>query len=370
MANCGADTEANRLLPVLTSDADFTIPDNDLSGLVFPDAALNTPITAVTIEDITNGLVTGPGAFDHLMRGFKAHLLEEFDAQRITGDDYTKAYIALTDSAMSQSIAFMLGKDQSFWQSQMIQVQAFNERVRLETAKAELAATQFNAANQKASYALTKMNVANAEIAYCTGQYNLEQMLPQQLLMAQAQATGQEIDNNTATYNLSQMLPQQKAMLTAQTTQTSTETEAARFNVDTMLPLQRDMLTSQKTGQDTANSTATYNLQQMLPEQLDLLQKQQLMVAEQTNAQRAQTMDNRIDGDPVNGVLGKQKELYGQQITSYKRDSELKVAKIFSDSWTVQKTIDEGLTAPNSFTNAEIEKVMVDLRTKADLGVI
>lgn len=369
MANCGADTEANRLLPVLTGDADFTIPTADLSGITFPDDALNTPVTPLTIQDVTNGLVDGPGAFDHLMRGFKAHLQEEFDAQRITGDDYTKAYIALTDSAMGQSIAFLMGKDQAFWQSQMIQVQAFSERVRLEIAKVELVATQFNASNQKASYALTKMNVANAEIAYCTGKYNLEQMLPQQLLMSQSQVAGQEIENEAASYNLNQMLPQQKAMLVAQTTQTTVETDASRFNVNTMLPLQRDMLTSQKTGQDTANSTATYNLQQMLPAQLALLQDQQLMVTEQTNAQRAQTMDNRLDGAAVNGVLGKQKELYSQQITSYKRDSELKVAKIFADSWTVQKTIDEGLTAPNSFTNVEIEKVMVDLRAKAQLGV-
>lgn len=304
MANCGADTEANRLLPELTQDASFVIPNNDLSSIVFPDASINTPVVPVKIEDVTDGTVSGPGAFDHLMRGFKAHLQEEFEAQRITGDDYTKAYIALTDSAMNQSIAFLLGKDQAFWASQMIQVQAFGERVRFETAKVEMAAMQFNASNQKATYARTKMEVANSEIEYCTSKFNLEGVLPVTLV-------GQEIANNTATYNLSNVLPK---------------------NVEN-LGFQGEML------------------------------------KEQTEAQRAQTLDVRKDGAPVVGVLGKQKALYDQQITSYQRDAELKAARIWSDAWITQKTIDEGLVPPTTLANANVEKVLNQIQVNNNLGV-
>lgn len=342
MASCGADIEANSLITSLTQDAKFDIPDVDLSGpaFQFPDGALTQPVEKLEVSDVTTGSVDGPGAFDTLMRGFRAHLMEEFDKGRITGDDYTKAYIALTESAMNQAVTFLLGKDAAYWQAQNAQIQAFIARVQLEETKVRLAATQFEAATQKANYALTKMRMATESSAYCTSEYNL-----------------------------TNILPQQKEMLIAQVAREQSDSQAAAFNVTTMLPLQRDYLASQKQGQDTANDSAVYNLSNLLPAQLSQIQQQVSMIIEQTEAQRAQTADVRGDGAAVLGVLGKQKELYSQQITSYKRDSELKVAKIFSDSWTVQKTIDEGLTAPNSFTNPEIEKVMLDLRAKAQLGV-
>lgn len=426
MASCGADIEANRLLPALTQDAVFPIPDVDLSGLVFPDDGLKTPVIPLKVSDITDGIVTGPGAFDALMRGFKAHLQEEFDANRITGDDYTKAYIALTESAMGQSIAFLMGKDQTFWASQLIQVQAFSERVRLEIAKVEVAATQYNAATQKANYAKTKMEVASEEVNYCTATYNLENLLPsqlaklelenlgqttensisaynlssilpEQLAMALVQKAGQEIANNTSTYNLSnilpkqvekltlensgqtlqnstidfnltQMLPEQLAILGLEKTGQVTANEIADYNLSVLLPEQFDTSLTQKAGQEIANNTATYNLATVLPKQTENLGYQGEMLKEQTEAQRAQTLDVRKDGAPVVGVLGKQKDLYAQQITSYQRDAELKAARIWSDAWITQKTIDEGLLPPDTLTNTKVDAVLESIRINNNLG--
>lgn len=335
MANCGADTEANSLITSLTEDAKFPIPDVDLTKpeFQFPDGSLNDPVSKLSIEDVTTGSLTGPGAFDTLMRGFRAHLEEEFNQGRITGDDYTKAYIALTESAMNQSIAFLLGKDGAYWQAQQAQIQAFIARVQLEETKVRLAATQFDASNQKANYALTKMRMVSEEVNYCSGKYTLEEMLP-------LQKAGLVTENSISSYNLT-----------------------------TLLPAQNNKLVTENTGQQIANDTANYNLANTLPAQLQTVLQQRLMLNEQTEAQRAQTTDTRTDGLPVAGVLGKQKDLYQQQITSYQRDSELKVAKIFSDAWITQKTIDEGLTPPTSFTNQEIEKVLSQLRTKAEIGV-
>src|SRR5690606_31916061 len=50
----------------------------------------------------------------------------------------------------------------------------------------------------------------------------------------------------------------------------------------------------------------------VLPKQADLLQ-------EQIEVQRSQTLDDRTDGAPIAGSVGKQKDLYSQQIDSYKR---------------------------------------------------
>lgn len=283
MSTCGADTEANELIVSLTADTTFPIPTVDFNNpeFQFPPGLLNRDVNPLTIEDLTTGNTTGPGAFDALMRGFRSHLLLEFEQGRITGNDYTKAYIALTESAMNSAVTFLLGKDTAFWQAQMAQVQAFTARVELESAKVRLAVAQYEATNQRATYALTKMKIATEEVTYCTGKYTLEQMLPQQL------------EN---------------------------------------LEIQGNLLT------------------------------------EQVESQRGQTLNTRTDGTVIAGALGKQKELYSQQITSYQRNSELNAAKLWSDAWITQKTIDDGLVAPSVFQNAAVETVLRTLQSNNGLG--
>ena len=102
---------------------------------------------------------------------------------------------------------------------------------------------------------------------------------------------------------------------------------------------------------------------ELLEQQYDLGVKQIILVSEQGEAQRAQTMDTRSDGTTVTGLMGKQKELYSQQITSYKRDAEVKAGKLWIDAWITMKTIDEGLLPPDQFTNTEINEVLATLKT-------
>ena len=159
-------------------------------------------------------------------------------------------------------------------------MQAITALVQLETAKVQLAAVQLEAMNQRANYALTKIRLAGESVAYCTAQFNLNDMLPAQLLLNEAQRK---------------------------------------------------------------------------------------MVSEQMEAQRAQTLNTRTDGATITGVLGKQKDLYSQQITSYQRDSENKAARLFTDAWITMKTIDEGLIPPTSFQNASVDTVLT--RVKLNNGL-
>lgn len=281
--SCGADTEANALFLALTADADFVLPDIDLSGPEYqipPDGPIALPITPITNDELTTGAVDGPGTFDVIMRGFKAHLIQEFKGNRITGADYVKAYIALTEAAMANATQFLLGKDQQYWQAVLAQQQALAaqvavviSRVQLATTKAEYEKAKIEAAASAAGYALTKLKLSTESITYCQANFTLEFMLPQQLLL----------------------------------------------------------------------------------------------LKEQTDAQRAQTLDTRADGGPITGTLGKQKDLYSQQITSYQRDSEIKAARIFTDAWITQKTIDEGLIAPPNFQNASVDIVLGHIKTNNNL---
>lgn len=279
---CGADLEANNLIDELTEDSDFEIPniDVDLPEFRIPGdrfGAMYNRIPALTNADLTEKKIDGLGTFDVIMGGFVAQLKEEYSKSRITGADYTKAFIAAQAEAMGGAISFLVQRDAVFWQSQQAQIQAITARLQHETVRMQLATAQFEAMTAKGNYALTKMKLAESSMQYCLGKFNLEYMLPQQLLVAKAQ---------------------------------------------------------------------------------------EKLVTEQYEAQRAQTMDTRSDNTtPIVGTMGKQRELYAQQIVSYKRDAEVKAAKLFTDAWITMKTIDEGLLPPNGFANSSLDQVLTTLKT-------
>lgn len=72
-------------------------------------------ITKIALADLTTSVVGGSGVFDGLMLSVKAHLMEEFNAGRIVGGEYTKAYIALVQVAMTNATQFLLNRDQTYW---------------------------------------------------------------------------------------------------------------------------------------------------------------------------------------------------------------------------------------------------------------
>lgn len=272
--------DANALLIELTAGVNFSVPVIDLDSSDFKvplSSDLYAPVTKIKLSDLTTRVVKGDGTFDGLMESMSAHLKAEFEKGRITGADYTKAYIALTEASLQSGLSLLLGKEQSFWQAQTAQIQALTARVQLETAKMQLAAARMDAMNQQANFGLTKAKIATEDMTHVAAKFTADFLLPQQLL---------------------------------------------------------NLVASGK------------------------------MINEQMEGQRGQTSDTRTDGATVVGVMGKQKDLYSQQITSYQRDAEMKIGKLFSDAWITQKTIDEGTLAPTNFTNANIDAVLTSLRSK------
>lgn len=277
--SCSAEVEANRLLEELTKGDDFTLPDIDMTGPEWDipggdDSPIFGAIDKISNESLTTREVGGSGTFDALMESAHNHLKAEFKANRITGGEYTKAYIAMMESCMSNAVQFLLGRDQAYWAAAMAQIQAVTARVQLATSKAQFVLAKIQALSAKSEYALTKMKIATESETYCAALFNADQMLPQQLKL----------------------------------------------------------------------------------------------LTEQTEAQRAQTLDTRSDGTTVTGSVGKQKELYSQQITSYQRDAEVKASKLFTDAWITQKTIDEGLNPPNGFTNSSIDTILTKLKSNNGLN--
>lgn len=110
-----------------------------------------------------------------------------------------------------------------------------------------------------------------------------------------------------------------------------------------------------------------YTLASQLPRQVELVGKQIILTEEQSESERAKTLDTRSDGATVEGSTGKQKDLYDQQIDSFIKDAAHKTAKMYLDGWITQKTLDEGLNAPTQLTNNEINSVLASVRNNNNL---
>lgn len=316
MATNGGDVLASELMTALLTGEDVSIPNIDFSGSEYSiPGDINSDAYDVLVRlsdsDLTTGAINGTGAFDKLMVGVAAQLQGEYDAGRITGVEYTKAYIALTGSALSSSLQYLLSRDAAYWQAVQAQAASVTARVQLATAKIQNAAAKLEAMTTKANYALTKLKLSILDTEYATGQYNLENLLPSQLAQTNAQTSllsydlttvkpaevanlnkqgtlldsqklGQDAQNNTAIYNLENLLPSQLAMSNAQKLGQDKANSISDYNLSTVLPAQVAMTDSQKIGQDKQNDTAIYNLENLLPAQLATASSQKLSIDKQT----------------------------------------------------------------------------------------
>lgn len=152
------DTNAKTLLESVTQGLDFSVPNVDFNDAAFEipeglaEALKNVP-DKLTIEMLTERKVDGAGCFDAIMKAMRVHLAEEYEAGRITGAEYTKAYIATMQVSLQQAVAYLLGKDQAFYQALDTQAKALASNIDAYAAKVRLAIAQAQAHLVKAQYA-------------------------------------------------------------------------------------------------------------------------------------------------------------------------------------------------------------------------
>lgn len=279
--------------------------------------------------------------------------------------------------------------------AQFCQIKAQTLNIQLDYTKGEfelnnlmpLQETSLTLENQEKTFTITQMlptQRAGLVLENSTREYNLVHMMP-------VQRQGLILENDTKGYTLNQILPQNRAGLVA-------DVAIKNYSLNQLMPLQRQglvwdnetkeynviqIMPQQRTGLITDNSTKSYQLTQILPESRlgaiaerrikeytreEMLPTQNRLVHEQMNVQRAQTSNTRrqygsSESDPVTGVMGKQKELYDQQIDSYVKDGQYKAAKMFLDGWIVQKTANELTEAPEQLRNETVNEVMNRMQT-------
>jgi hypothetical protein len=242
----GADTLANSLFSSLISGASFSLPVVDLTDPVFTmpttTGDLYAGFSALGNADLTTQVINGTGTFDVLMSAVAAQLKGELSANRISGAEYTKAYITAVEAAIGGSIQFLLGRDRAHWmginaqlQAQALQVQVVTARVQLEIEKARLETARMEAQTAASTYALTKLKLATESVAYDVANYQLGNILPQQLDQARAQTKDTNADGSAISGNLGK----QKALYDQQITsyQRDSQNKAVKVFTDAWITM-------------------------------------------------------------------------------------------------------------------------------------
>jgi hypothetical protein len=413
--NCDADVQANALFVSLTADAPVP-PTVDLSGPLFSfapdfDSDLYKDVVTVTLEELTDGCVGGDGVFDTLMASVDLHINREFKNNRLTGDQYANVYLNSLTAVLDQSVKFLLTKDRSRWealtaqmQARIAEIKATEALIELEKVKVETQKAIFDMQNSGAEYAATKMRLSNLDVEYCLTKakvesetYNRNFLLPAKLaidtfqrdsIMTSEVAMNEvrynrllpseaalnefnhreilPIERDTAAYNLNTVMTTQVAIEDFKLTKVMPVAFAIeQFKLNTALPAAAQLVDEQK---EAMRAQTLDNRSDALTPVTGLLGRQRTLVEEQGEAERAKTLDTRSDAVTVVGSIGKQKDLYTQQIDSFIKDAQHKTAKMWLDSWITQKTLDEGLAAPDEFVNAQVDIVMGHVRANNNLS--
>lgn len=264
---------------------------------------------AILTTDLTTGSLDGTGVFDLLMAATKPHIKAEYDNGRIKGAEYSQVYLAALNSAMNQSIEFLLRQDATKAQNDILEQQLLQ--------------------------AVADTATANAQTALLTAQ---ELLIDKDILKRT-----QETLTETA----------QTALLTAQ---------ELLIDKDILLRTQEILTEVENTAVATAAKCK-------LQAEFDLIVQQKLKAVQETAVltQKVVTETAQTSGASISAtsVIGSQVALYTAQKDGFARDAEQKAAKLFFDTWNVRRTTDDtvDVNTTNKLMDADVGAVATKLKT-------
>lgn len=358
-----SDDLAKEMLANLIGEKNFDIDDIewDDSKITVPEDLMSswkTNVDPVTIEELTSRKLFGSGIFDALMEAVSVHLKREYDANRITGAEYAKAYVALSETALTNAVQFTLNKNQAYFQGILAQAQAItagiNAQIAALTAKVQLAKTKAEALGVAAQYALTAMKLSTEDARHA--------LVCKQLITQGEQAALVHQQSIAAKY--------QAEMLNPKPAPTDIDADGNPTNVD----YQNKKL--QMEDQKAQTAIRELQLQANQPEtpiKLDengdpVLVNGEPVEIENGNIDFLTKVAQKERLENQSELEGAQKELYEQQKISYIRQDEKNVAEVFSNAYISMKSIDEGLSLPKAFSGGSINEVLQKLKTNVNLG--
>lgn len=268
----------------------------------------------ITVGTLTESSIAGAGVFDVLMRATKAHLDEEFKANRIRGPEYSTVYLGSIQAVMQTSLQFVLSQQKANLEAQLLEKQIALADKELLKAQAAIDLTN----QQKANLILEADNI------------------PKQGALIDAQKDVQAQQKlNLAAEKLS--TDAKTALVTQQTTNATTENlvlQAQKCKLDAEF----DVLTETKL--KTASETS--------------------LLTQKIATEKAQILASGVEAD---SVVGRQKGLYAAQTAGFQRDAEQKAAKLLADTWNARRMTDDATSAnaDNKLNDATIGRAITKL---------
>ncbi len=173
----------------------------------------------VPLSDLTQASLTGGGAFDVLMRATKEHLEAEYRAGHIKGTEYATVYLGSLTQVMQTALAFILAKQKTDLEAQLLQKQIELTNQQRINAEVEMTVLQAQKCKLDAEFDLIKEQTLKgaAETA----------LLAQKVVTERAQTLAVGVDADS-------VLGKQKALYQAQTDGFTRDAEqkAAKLMVD------------------------------------------------------------------------------------------------------------------------------------------
>ena len=280
----------------------------------------------IPITDVTEGTLLGTGVFDKLMATITVHLTEQHTKGRITGAEYASVYLGAVQSAMQQSVSFVLGEQQAELALTQLndslvtsakQREEVNSRIVLVDTQVQEQLDGTLRANTQLQDALTTSLKQRVQI---DNQIDLIHVQ-----MAEA-VDGTTRANTQLQDGLVTAIKQREQIVSAIALSSKQEAEVTANTIRSDAQSTQDLLV--KAGQ----------VLKMTGEKL-VLDKKALTEAEQTI------------------LVTRQQDLYTAQKNGFARDAEQKAAKLVSEIWQIAKGTD-----PNAYTipvtNDEIGNVL------------
>ena len=251
----------------------------------------------LTVRSLTGGEKEGSGVFDELMRTIKSHVHEELSEGRITEKAYSEVYLGSLQYALNAATSYALSYEKA-----NKELEVLDEQIKQ---------------NQKQNE-LLELQKEQLRIANETAQFNLDYILPEQLIQMKKQ-------NEKLTEEINHTIAQ-ATHVTAQTVLVKKQ-EAL---VDEQIRDAKDKHTNPTGGINKA--------------QYDKLIAEKAIADQKLLTEKAQIADT-VNGVPVTGLVGKEITLKQNQADSFLRNAEIQVAKLYSDTFSVMYSTEaEGMS--------------------------
>lgn len=251
----------------------------------------------LTVRSLTGGEKEGSGVFDELMRTIKSHVHEELASGRITEKAYSEVYLGALQFALNSATSYALSYEKA-----NKELEVLDEQIKQ---------------NQKQNE-LLELQKEQLRIANETAQFNLDYILPEQLIQMKKQ-------NEKLTEEINHTI--------AQTTHVTAQTVLVKKQealVDEQIRDAKDKHTNPTGGINKA--------------QYDKLMAEKAIADQKLLTEKAQIADT-VNGVPVTGLVGKEITLKQNQADSFLRNAEIQVAKLYSDTFSVMYSTEaEGMS--------------------------